>query len=177
MPNPKVGTVTLDVTKAVRELKAGRIEFRVEKAGIVQTPDRQGVVRARASWPRTCTRSSTPSCKLKPSTAKGSYVKSITISTTLGPGIKIDTAAFQATARSDASASPRIPTRPSEKQAAPRPQALRRQSRSPRSQGRATPLCTDEGLRFSVVRRDTMDRAGKAEISATSRTSSPTCSR
>jgi large subunit ribosomal protein L1 len=91
MPNPKVGTVTADVTKAVKELKAGRIEFRVEKAGIIQTPVGKASfkpeslalnVRALIDilW------------KLKPATAKGTYMKSITLCTTHGPGVKIDPA-------------------------------------------------------------------------------------
>jgi large subunit ribosomal protein L1 len=93
MPNPKVGTVTADVTKAVRELKAGRVEFRVEKAGIVQTaigkasfaPEKlAGNLRALLETLQ----------KLKPSTAKGLYMKSVTISTTHGPGVKVDTAAM-----------------------------------------------------------------------------------
>jgi large subunit ribosomal protein L1 len=89
MPNPKVGTVTPDVSKAVRELKAGRVEFRVEKAGIVHSPV------GKASFPPTKLAENVLSFmetlqKLKPATAKGTYVKSITISTTHGPGIKID---------------------------------------------------------------------------------------
>jgi large subunit ribosomal protein L1 len=89
MPNPKVGTVTPDVTKAVRELKAGRVEFRVEKAGIVHGPI------GKASFPPEKLAENVLSFmetlqKLKPATAKGTYVKSVTISTTHGPGIKID---------------------------------------------------------------------------------------
>ena len=91
MPNPKVGTVTADVSKAVKELKAGRIEFRVEKAGIVQSPVGKASFKPEALaqnvhalidmlW------------KLKPATAKGAYMKSITLSTTHGPGVKIDPA-------------------------------------------------------------------------------------
>jgi len=89
MPNPKVGTVTFDVGRAVKELKAGRVEFKVEKTGIVHTtvgkisfePDRlkenvlalmDVIVRA------------------KPASSKGTYLKSIAISTTMGPGIKLD---------------------------------------------------------------------------------------
>jgi len=91
MPNPKVGTVTPDVAKAVRELKAGRVEFRVEKAGIVHSPI------GKASFPKEKLAENVLSFmetlqKLKPATAKGTYVKSITISTTHGPGIKIDPA-------------------------------------------------------------------------------------
>jgi large subunit ribosomal protein L1 len=91
MPNPKVGTVTPDVVKAVRELKAGRVEFRVEKAGIVHSPvgkasfDPAKLAENVLSFLETLQ-------KLKPATAKGTYVKSVTISTTHGPGIKIDPA-------------------------------------------------------------------------------------
>jgi large subunit ribosomal protein L1 len=92
MPNPKVGTVTADVAKAVKELKAGRVEFRVEKAGIIHSPI------GKASFsPQKLTENLQALMdvlnKLKPSTAKGTYIKSITISTTHGPGIKIDPAA------------------------------------------------------------------------------------
>lgn len=89
MPNPKVGTVTTDVTKAVRELKGGRVEFRVEKAGIVHAPigkisfgSQKLLENARALIELLI--------KLKPSTAKGLYVKSIAVSTTMGPGLKLD---------------------------------------------------------------------------------------
>jgi len=89
MPNPKVGTVTADVAKAVRELKAGRVEFRVEKAGIVQTPI------GKASFSPEKLAGNLHALvdilnKLKPSTSKGTYLKSITISTTHGPGVKVD---------------------------------------------------------------------------------------
>ena len=91
MPNPKVGTVTPDVAKAVRELKAGRVEFRVEKAGIVHSP----VGKASFS-PEKLSENVLAFMellqKLKPATAKGNYVRSVTISTTHGPGIKIDPA-------------------------------------------------------------------------------------
>ena len=95
MPNPKVGTVTADVVKAVRELKAGRVEFRVEKAGIIQTPI------GKASFKPEQLASNLSALlemlmKLKPATAKGTYMRSVTISTTHGPGVKIDTTAFTA---------------------------------------------------------------------------------
>jgi large subunit ribosomal protein L1 len=89
MPNPKVGTVTMDVVKAVGELKAGRVEFRVEKAGIVHSPvgkvsfDAEKLADNVRSLMDTLTR-------MKPASAKGTYVRSITLSTTHGPGIKID---------------------------------------------------------------------------------------
>jgi large subunit ribosomal protein L1 len=89
MPNPKMGTVTNDVAKAVRELKAGRVEFRVEKAGIVHA--RVG----KASFGGEKLHQNVKAfleiiIKLKPPTAKGTYVRSVTISTTMGPGIKVD---------------------------------------------------------------------------------------
>ncbi|MCA9674475.1 MAG: 50S ribosomal protein L1 [Kofleriaceae bacterium] len=93
MPNPKVGTVTMDVAKAVRELKAGRIEFRVEKAGIVQTPIGKASFGADKLAENLRALVETL-VKLKPATAKGTYLKSITISTTHGPGIKVDPSAF-----------------------------------------------------------------------------------
>jgi len=89
MPNPKVGTVTMDVAKAVGELKAGRVEFRVEKAGIIHAP----IGRASFSGEKLADNLTAVIeilLKLKPATAKGTYLKSITISTTHGPGIKID---------------------------------------------------------------------------------------
>jgi large subunit ribosomal protein L1 len=96
MPNPKVGTVTADVAKAVKELKAGRVEFRVEKAGIIQTPI------GKASFSPDALAGNLNALidilmKLKPATAKGSYMRSITISTTHGPGVKVDTSMYQGT--------------------------------------------------------------------------------
>lgn len=97
MPNPKVGTVTADVSKAVKELKAGRVEFRVEKAGIIQTPI------GKASFKPEALAGNLNALldvlmKLKPATAKGTYMRSITLSTTHGPGVKIDVAVFAASA-------------------------------------------------------------------------------
>jgi len=94
MPNPKVGTVTPDVSKAVRELKGGRVEFRVEKAGIVHVPV------GKVSFGGERLRDNAMAIlelliKLKPSSAKGTYMKSITISTTMGPGIKVDPTPLQ----------------------------------------------------------------------------------
>jgi large subunit ribosomal protein L1 len=89
MPNPKSGTVTMDVGKAVKEVKAGKIEFRVEKAGIVHatvgkaTFEKEKLVENIHSFLNTIMR-------LKPATAKGQYVKSIAISTTMGPGVHIE---------------------------------------------------------------------------------------
>ena len=89
MPNPKVGTVTMDVTKAVGELKAGRVEFRVEKSGIVHSPIGKASFEA-VKLEENLTALLDSLIKMKPSTAKGTYVKSVTISTTHGPGIKVD---------------------------------------------------------------------------------------
>ena len=89
MPNPKVGTVTADVAKAVRELKAGRVEFRVEKAGIVQ-----GSV-GKASFDETKLAENIRAFveavnKAKPTGAKGSYMQRAALSSTMGPGVKLD---------------------------------------------------------------------------------------
>jgi large subunit ribosomal protein L1 len=89
MPNPKVGTVTFDIAKAVREVKGGRVEFRVEKAGIVHA--RVG----KKSFSNQQLRENLLTLldliiKLKPSSAKGTYIKTISISTTMGVGVKID---------------------------------------------------------------------------------------
>ena len=90
MPNPKVGTVTTDVTKAVRELKAGRVEFRVEKAGIVHA--RIGKASFGGDKLHDNARTMVETLlRLKPASAKGTYMKSVTISTTMGPGIRVDT--------------------------------------------------------------------------------------
>ncbi len=98
MPNAKTGTVTFDVAKAVQELKAGKIDFRVEKAGIVHVPMGKvsfGVDKLReniSAFLETIQR-------LKPASSKGTYMKSIAISTTMGPGFKIDTAFVKDMAR------------------------------------------------------------------------------
>jgi large subunit ribosomal protein L1 len=89
MPNAKTGTVTFELTKAVNELKAGKIDFRVEKAGIVHVPigkvsfgAQKLLENAKAFWDMLL--------KLKPTAIKGTYLKSITVSSTMGPGIKVD---------------------------------------------------------------------------------------
>jgi len=89
MPNPKVGTVTFDLEKAVREAKAGKVEFRVEKAGIVHVP--VGKKSFEAGQLAENVKSLVGALvKAKPSAAKGTYLRSITLSSTMGPGIKID---------------------------------------------------------------------------------------
>ena len=90
MPNPKTGTFTVDVTKAVREIKAGKVEFRVDKAGVVHAPigkvsfasDRL-IANAHALMEVIV--------KAKPAVAKGKYLKNVTMSSTMGPGVLIDT--------------------------------------------------------------------------------------
>jgi large subunit ribosomal protein L1 len=90
MPNAKTGTVTFDIARAVNELKAGKIDFRVEKAGIVHAPLGKvsfGVDKLMENF----TSFLDKLIRLKPVSSKGVYLKSIAISTTMGPGIKIDT--------------------------------------------------------------------------------------
>ncbi|MBW2595011.1 MAG: 50S ribosomal protein L1 [Deltaproteobacteria bacterium] len=89
MPNPKVGTVTFDVKNAVEELKAGKVEFRVEKAGIVHSP--VGKVSFGTNKLMENILALVESImKLKPASSKGTYLKAISLSTTMGPGVKID---------------------------------------------------------------------------------------
>jgi len=89
MPNPKVGTVTFDVSKAVQELKAGKVEFRVEKAGIVHTAIGKASFGADKLLENVTALIETI-LKLKPASSKGTYVRSISLSTTMGPGVKVD---------------------------------------------------------------------------------------
>ncbi len=90
MPNPKVGTVTMDVTKAIKEAKGGKIEFRAEKAGIVHAPVGKASFTAEKLQDN-FTALIDLVMKMKPATAKGVYLKSVTVSSTIGPGVKIDT--------------------------------------------------------------------------------------
>ena len=97
MPNPKTGTVTVDIGKAVKEIKAGKLEFRVDKAGIVHVPvgkasfnPEQLIDNAKAVLMSIL--------RAKPASAKGNYVRGVTISTTMGPGIKIDLSQVRAMA-------------------------------------------------------------------------------
>jgi large subunit ribosomal protein L1 len=89
MPNPKVGTVTFDVGKVVKELKAGKVEFRVEKAGIVHTPVGK-VSFGLDKLLDNVTALLETIVKLKPASSKGTYLKSISLSTTMGPGVNVD---------------------------------------------------------------------------------------
>lgn len=98
MPNPKTNTVTFEVGNAVKELKAGRVEFRVEKAGIIHVPvGRKSFAPSQLKENIEAVMDSLQ--KAKPSTAKGSYIKAIAVSTTMGPGIKIDPVEFTATVK------------------------------------------------------------------------------
>jgi large subunit ribosomal protein L1 len=91
MPNPKVGTVTFDLERAIKEIKAGKVEFRVEKAGVVHVP----VGKVSFGFDRLLENVKTildVIIRAKPPTSKGIYFRSIGLSTTMGPGIKIDPA-------------------------------------------------------------------------------------
>jgi len=95
MPNPKTGTVTTDITKAVREIKAGKVEFRVDKTGIVHAPLGKTSFEAEALIANAHALVDSI-VKAKPSAAKGRYLKSITVSSTMGPGVRIDTTTVEA---------------------------------------------------------------------------------
>jgi large subunit ribosomal protein L1 len=90
MPNPKVGTVTFDIAQAVKETKAGKVEFKVEKEGIVHVPIGRMSFSAEQIKANLMTLMEII-MKAKPSSAKGIYLKSVTISSTMGPGVKLDT--------------------------------------------------------------------------------------
>ena len=95
MPNPKVGTVTMDLTRAIKEAKGGKIEFRAEKAGIVHAPVGKASFEAQ-KLAENFTVLIEMVMKMKPATAKGVYLKGITVSSTMGPGVKIDTSEITA---------------------------------------------------------------------------------
>jgi large subunit ribosomal protein L1 len=95
MPNPKIGTVTMDLQRAIKEQKAGKVEFRVEKAGIVHVPFGKASFEAE-KLKANFTAIMEVIYKAKPQTAKGVYVKNVTVSTTMGPGIKVDLAELAA---------------------------------------------------------------------------------
>jgi large subunit ribosomal protein L1 len=91
MPNPKTGTVTFDIAKAIKDIRAGKVEYRVEKAGIVHVPvGKASFDEAKLFDNARVVLESI--VKAKPSSSKGKYLKSVTISTTMGPGVKIDPA-------------------------------------------------------------------------------------
>ena len=90
MPNPKTGTVSVDIAKAIKEIKAGKVEFRVDKTGIIHAPV------GKASFATDSLVANTHALvdsivKAKPAAAKGKYLKSVTLSSTMGPGVRIDT--------------------------------------------------------------------------------------
>jgi large subunit ribosomal protein L1 len=94
MPNPKAGTVTMDVTKAVREIKAGKIEFRVDKSGNVHAP----VGKVSFTAPQLAANVQTfmdTIARAKPAAAKGIYIRSATVSSTMGPGVRLETAGYR----------------------------------------------------------------------------------
>ena len=93
MPNPKTGTVTMDVTKAVNEVKAGKVTYRVDKAGNVHVPIGKVSFPAEKLVENFKTINDTL-VKAKPSAAKGVYIKNISVTTTFGPGIHVDSASF-----------------------------------------------------------------------------------
>jgi large subunit ribosomal protein L1 len=94
MPNPKAGTVTMDVSRAVREIKAGKIEFRVDKSGNVHAPvgkvsfSKDQLAANVQAFMDTIVRA-------KPAAAKGTYIRSATVSSTMGPGVRLETAGFK----------------------------------------------------------------------------------
>jgi large subunit ribosomal protein L1 len=94
MPNPKAGTVTMDVTKAVREIKAGKIEFRVDKTGNVHAP----IGKVKFTTDQLADNLSAfmdTIVRAKPAAAKGIYIRSATVSSTMGPGVPLDTAVYR----------------------------------------------------------------------------------
>ncbi|VEI05495.1 50S ribosomal protein L1 [Kurthia zopfii] len=93
MPNPKTGTVTFDVTKAINEIKAGKVEYRADKAGIVHAPVGKVSFDA-AKLAENIQTIVDVIVKAKPATAKGVYMKSVHVTTTMGPSIKLDTLSF-----------------------------------------------------------------------------------
>ena len=95
MPNPKAGTVTMDVGRAVKELKAGKIEFRVDKAGIVHAPIGKKSFTAEA-LEQNLQVFMDAIVRAKPAAAKGHYVRSVTVSSTMGPGVALDPAGYHA---------------------------------------------------------------------------------
>jgi large subunit ribosomal protein L1 len=94
MPNPKSGTVTMDVTRAVKEIKAGKVEFRVDKTGNVHGPIGK-VAFSAEQLAENLNAFVDAVVRAKPSGAKGTYLKSLTVSSTMGPGVPVDTAGYR----------------------------------------------------------------------------------
>jgi large subunit ribosomal protein L1 len=95
MPNPKTGTVTMDISQAVKEVKAGKVEFRVDKTGVIHAPVGK-VSFATDKLLENANSVIQAVLKAKPSAAKGKYVKSVTLCSTMGPGVHLDVAAYNA---------------------------------------------------------------------------------
>jgi large subunit ribosomal protein L1 len=94
MPNPKAGTVTMDVGRAVREIKAGKIEFRVDKSGNVHAPV------GKVSFSKDQLAANVQAfmdtiARVKPAAAKGTYIRSATVSSTMGPGVRLETSGYK----------------------------------------------------------------------------------
>ena len=98
MPNPKTGTVTVEIAKAIKEIKAGKVEFRVDKTGIIHAPVGKSSF-ATDSLVANAHALVDSIVKAKPAAAKGKYLKSVTLSSTMGPGIRIDTTNIEAAAK------------------------------------------------------------------------------
>ena len=98
MPNPKTGTVTSDVAQAVGEIKAGKVNYRVDKAGVVHAPIGKASFAA-ANLVENAYALVSSVVKAKPAAAKGRYLKSITVSSTMGPGVRVDSTAVDAASR------------------------------------------------------------------------------
>ena len=94
MPNPKSGTVTMDVGRAVKEVKAGKIEYRVDKTGNLHAPVGK-VSFSQAQLQENLSAFMDSVVRAKPAAAKGTYVKSVTLSSTMGPGVRVDTAGYR----------------------------------------------------------------------------------
>jgi large subunit ribosomal protein L1 len=94
MPNPKTGTVTFDVAKAVNEIKAGKVEYRVDKTGIVHAPVGK-VSFGAAKLLENASALIGSVLKARPAVAKGRYVKSLSLSSTMGPGVRVDLASIE----------------------------------------------------------------------------------
>jgi len=95
MPNPKTGTVTTEIAKAVKEIKAGKVEFRVDKSGIIHAPLGKMSFKPEALVANAHALVESI-VKAKPAAAKGKYLKSVTVSSTMGPGVRIDTTQIDA---------------------------------------------------------------------------------
>jgi large subunit ribosomal protein L1 len=93
MPNPKTGTVTFEVSKAVQEIKAGKVEYRADKAGIVHVPIGKGSFDT-DKLVENLQALSEALIKAKPAAAKGTYMRSVTVSSTMGPGVRISPSSF-----------------------------------------------------------------------------------